>query len=355
MRIQHQILPVGYKNRRYIKHCHIPLQYNKIKMFKLDYTYLCFFALGMMMSCTHETMVPTISPSTTTVEYQMTCTACPSESICAVVDDIDVSASTTFEVCQTSPQEKGSLTLIGQCVIWSPIQSNKDVINTCIIACNGGRCDTTKVIIYPAIPVDNMEGNPCDPNVIYFDRDVQPILLNNCAFSGCHNAASAVDGVVLDSYAKVLTTGKVKANNAAESKLYKVITDPDAKDVMPPPPALRLTGAQINIIKKWIDNGAKDEKCEENSSNCDINSISFASFVRPSLAACITCHRVGNAGGGVSLDTYFGVKEVAENGRLYGAIAWQGGFVNMPLGGSKLEDCKIKKIKSWIDAGAANN
>ena len=45
----------------------------------------------------------------------------------------------------------------------------------------------------------------------------------------------------------------------------------------------------------------------------------------------------------------------AISGKLYGALSWSNGFMAMPQGGSKLPDCNINKIKSWIDAGAANN
>ena len=31
-------------------------------------------------------------------------------------------------------------------------------------------------------------GIPCDPDVVYFDRDLLPILKSNCAKSGCHDA-----------------------------------------------------------------------------------------------------------------------------------------------------------------------
>lgn len=51
-------------------------------------------------------------------------------------------------------------------------------------------------------PIDTMNpidttpnGTPCDPDVVYFETQVLPFLVSNCAMAGCHNAASHQDGV----------------------------------------------------------------------------------------------------------------------------------------------------------------
>ena len=49
-------------------------------------------------------------------------------------------------------------------------------------------------------------GVPCDPDSVYFDNQVLPILVSNCAKPGCHDAASHQDGVVLSSYASLMST-----------------------------------------------------------------------------------------------------------------------------------------------------
>ena len=50
----------------------------------------------------------------------------------------------------------------------------------------------------------------CDPNKIYFQQQVLPILVSNCAKSGCHDNASHQDGVILTSYSSVITTADVQ-------------------------------------------------------------------------------------------------------------------------------------------------
>lgn len=208
----------------------------------------------------------------------------------------------------------------------------------------------------PIISDDEGTGDPvntpCDTTVIYFESDVLPILTTNCAYSGCHNAASAKDGVVLDNYANVIKTGDVKPYDAGNSDLYKVLTKKDPKKVMPPPPS-KLLPSDINIILKWIQQGAKNIKCD--NIGCNTANMSFSKDIKPIINGCVVCHNVGNALGGVRLDTYDHIKTVASNGKLIGSLSWAPGFKAMPQGGNKIASCSIEKIQSWINAGALNN
>lgn len=206
-------------------------------------------------------------------------------------------------------------------------------------------------------PVDTtMTGTPCTPGVIYFEKDVLPILKSNCAFSGCHDAISAADGIKLDSYDNVMKTGKVKPGKPGDSEIYEVITEGKDKDRMPPPPAPRLSAEQIAVIAGWITQGAKKEMCDETAAGCTTTNISYSSFVSPLLKTnCVGCHNAVSAGGGIKLEFYTDVKAAALSGKLFGSINQNPGFVAMPQGSNKLSACNISKIKSWIDAGALNN
>jgi Fe-S cluster biogenesis protein NfuA len=46
---------------------------------------------------------------------------------------------------------------------------------------------------------------------------------------------------------------------------------------------------------------------------------------------------------------------VVTNGKLWGSINFNGGFIGMPNNGSKLSDCDIAQIGAWINAGAPND
>ena len=59
-------------------------------------------------------------------------------------------------------------------------------------------------------PIDTMTmdttiiAEPCDTTIIYFNTEILPILNGSCAFSGCHDASTASDGVILDNYENVI-------------------------------------------------------------------------------------------------------------------------------------------------------
>jgi len=106
------------------------------------------------------------------------------------------------------------------------------------------------------IPVGS-GSDPCDANKVYFEQQVLPILVSNCAKSGCHDNASHKEGVVLTSYSSVMNTGGVRAGNAGNSKLYNLINTSNSEDRMPPPPASPLTQQQKNLVYNWIQQGAQ--------------------------------------------------------------------------------------------------
>jgi len=202
----------------------------------------------------------------------------------------------------------------------------------------------------------------CDPDTFYFEKDVQPLLTTYCV-SGCHDEATASDGVVLTSYSRIMSTAEVRAGNPSNSELYEVITETDPDKRMPPPPAATLTAENIEIIRKWIIQGALNNTCnydtlptdttDTNNAGCNPVNVSFANDVTPIFSSygCIGCH----TGGSVILSTYAGTKIVADNGKLVGAINHSAGFQAMPQGGAKMDSCDIKVIENWINEGTLDN
>jgi hypothetical protein len=106
-------------------------------------------------------------------------------------------------------------------------------------------------------------GNPCHPDTVYFQRDILPLLNSSCAKAGCHDAASAMDGVILDNYASVMATADVRPGNPNGSDLYEVLVEDRPEKRMPPPPLDPLSSEQIAMIRKWILQGAKDLTCDD--------------------------------------------------------------------------------------------
>ena len=92
------------------------------------------------------------------------------------------------------------------------------------------------------------------------------------------------------------------------------------------------------------------------NNSCDTVNMTYATHVKAILQNnCYACHGNGQVNGGVTLDSYAGVKAVADNGKLIGVITHSTGFPQMPQGGPKLSDCNINKIRGWINRGAPNN
>ncbi len=200
---------------------------------------------------------------------------------------------------------------------------------------SGGNSDTTIIV------------TKCSPDSIYFVNEILPLLNSNCAQSGCHDAITKEDGVQLDNYQSIMSTGEVKPGKPNSSKIYEVLneTDPDKRM----PPAGSLSQEQKDKIFKWISQGAPNNYCQ---SGCDSTVFTYSGAVSKIVNTnCVACHSSGN----VLLNSHAALQTVALNGRLWGALNHLNGFQPMPSPNTFLSECDLKKIKKWIDAGAPNN
>ncbi len=190
----------------------------------------------------------------------------------------------------------------------------------------------------------------CQDGTISFQYEVLPLLVSSCATSGCHNAASHKDGVILDSYENVME--EVKPNKPpSKSKLYQVLVR-SGRERMPPPPADPFTQEQIDLIATWIEQGALNTAC---SPACDANNHSFQADILPIIQqSCVGCHSGSQASGSVWLETYNDIYPYAINGKLLGTVKHQAGYSAMPPG-IQLDDCRIAQIENWINNGAPND
>ncbi|MBK7443629.1 MAG: hypothetical protein IPL12_16695 [Bacteroidetes bacterium] len=212
----------------------------------------------------------------------------------------------------------------------------------------------------PILIVDTTGGGPdtlltsnCDPDTVYFENDVFPILLSNCAMSGCHDNVTHEEGINLTTYAKVISSHIMDAGDPFDSEFYDVITE-SGDDKMPPWPNPPLTAEEIDLVMTWMEQGALNNSCTD----CDTTAVTFSGTILPIMQAyCTGCHSTGSPDGSISLTAYNGagsndgIADVAADGRLLGAIQHEVGFVSMPPGGSTLPDCLIDQIRIWVEAG----
>ncbi len=207
----------------------------------------------------------------------------------------------------------------------------------------------------------NNGGNHIPGDTVCFVQDILPMFVSNCASTGCHDAASHTEGYVLTSYATITSNQEsIVPFNPGESKLFKVITEDESDDRMPPPPLAALSAEQVQKLRKWIETGAENSDCPE--STCDTTgTVEFSTQVFPIVQTyCTGCHNTANPRGGVNLDNYNGIKTIADlqiNGIpvLVGTIRRLNGFNPMPPDNTRVPDCDIRQIEIWIDQGRQNN
>ena len=86
--------------------------------------------------------------------------------------------------------------------------------------------------------------------------------------------------------------------------------------------------------------------------DCNASAATFVSTIEPLMKAkCQNCHSNGNGADGVSLEGYENIKKYAAKGILLKVIEHQEGVPSMPKKASKLSDCEINQVKTWIAAG----
>src|ERR1043166_5217633 len=97
-----------------------------------------------------------------------------------------------------------------------------------------------------------------EPGPVNFDRDIRPIFQASCV--KCHGSEGKPKGQLrLDLKALAFrggVTGKaILPGKAKESSLYRLLVDPD-DDARMPQKSGRLAKEKIDLIRRWIDEGA---------------------------------------------------------------------------------------------------
>jgi WD40 repeat protein/mono/diheme cytochrome c family protein len=115
-----------------------------------------------------------------------------------------------------------------------------------------------------AAPAPKMEKEDPNAPVSYFKK-IRPILQAQC--QGCHQPAKAKGGYVMTDFAKLVAGGEdcakdkkqaVVAKDPESSFLVQQITPKDGAAEMPPKKA-PLGNADIQLIRRWIAEGAVDD------------------------------------------------------------------------------------------------
>src|SRR4029453_9436353 len=90
------------------------------------------------------------------------------------------------------------------------------------------------------------------PSKVDFAQDVLPILRQNCV--GCHGPSQQMNGLRLDRRSSVFRLRRVVPGGVENSLVYHRLLGDEFGPQMPP--SGRLRSVQIDVIRRWIEQGA---------------------------------------------------------------------------------------------------
>ena len=182
-----------------------------------------------------------------------------------------------------------------------------------------------------------------------FQEEILPVFVSNCAMSGCHNSTSKKEGYDFSNYEGIMKG--INPKHPLTSEIYTTIKGKNPS--MPPKPYGKLSSTHVNLIKLWINKGARNTS---NCKSCDTINFGYSARIKPiNETWCTGCHNAGNSSGGIDLSTYKGTIAAVAGNKLIGSIKHSTGFAAMPQGGPQLSLCEIAAIQKWINAGTPNN
>lgn len=99
---------------------------------------------------------------------------------------------------------------------------------------------------------------PARAQQVDFHTQVAPILSQRCY--ECHGGDQSKGGFSINTKDLILDAEGAVPGKADKSLMIELILDPDPEFQMPPKTKARLTQAEIDTLKKWIDQGMKWEE-----------------------------------------------------------------------------------------------
>jgi len=194
---------------------------------------------------------------------------------------------------------------------------------------------------------------------VSFEREVMPLLEKRC--NKCHYPEEQRGGLDLTRIATILRGGDdlgpaIVPSKPDDSPIIQVLTG--AKKPEMPKKGEKLPAAEIELLRRWIAEGARDDS--PTFPNEDV--AFFESEIRPVLAGrCFKCHAGDEPEHGLRLTSRQSIltggqrRPAAVAGKpeaslLLTAIRHEG-ELKMPRRGDKLSDAQIAAFEQWIAKG----
>ncbi len=90
-----------------------------------------------------------------------------------------------------------------------------------------------------------------------FNRDIRPILAENCLYCHGQDANKRQADLRLDVRDAAIEAGAIVPNDPVASEVILRINSSDPKEQMPPPKSRRLSAEQKQRLERWIAEGAR--------------------------------------------------------------------------------------------------
>src|SRR5450755_3053299 len=115
-----------------------------------------------------------------------------------------------------------------------------------------------RLLIWSVILGCSLARSGAQTKAVDFNRDVQPILTTRC--SGCHGPQQQMNGLRVDMADALIKGGNsgtvVVPGDSGASKLIQRVSS-TKKGFAMPPVGEPLTRGEIELLRAWIDQGAK--------------------------------------------------------------------------------------------------
>ncbi|MCT4582434.1 MAG: hypothetical protein N4A35_13550 [Flavobacteriales bacterium] len=113
-------------------------------------------------------------------------------------------------------------------------------------------CKKDKAIELVQVDDDNgaISLSYCDTVTVSFVNTVKPIFIQNCATSGCHNAASSASGYVFEDYAQI-------SDSLTFNRVLKAVKHEPGVSSMPKFQA-KLNDSLIQQLECWLAQGKQN-------------------------------------------------------------------------------------------------
>lgn len=189
---------------------------------------------------------------------------------------------------------------------------------------------------------------------VCFETDILPIFQSNCTQSKCHNSRDRKEGYDLSNYNGIMRG--IVPGNYRKSEIYESLVE-TGEDRMPPFPYDPLSKADIALVAKWIEEGAKNTvNCGTTTTTCDLSAVTYSGTIAPLMAKyCNGCHSGTSPQGNIRTGTYTSLKALSSKPAFMGSMRHLGGFSPMPQNAAKLSTCQLDQIQKWLDLGAKND